>query len=100
MDRLAELCLVEELTEGSEPAVESFFKTFFKSLYAYAFTMLRDDIMAEEAVQQVFYKIWEKKERLSVDTSVKAFLYRSVYNECMNYLKHQKHRSAHEDCAG
>jgi len=94
---LAELRLVEQVAKGSEPAFERFFKTWFKSLYAYAFTMLQDEIMAEEMVQQVFYKIWEKKEQFAVHTSVKAFLYKAVYNECLNYLKHQKHKANHKD---
>jgi len=94
---LGELHLIEQVTEGNEMAFERFFKTYFKSLYAYAFTMLHDEIMSEEIVQQVFYKIWEKKEQFSVHTSVKAFLYKAVYNECMNYIKHQKHKADHQN---
>jgi RNA polymerase sigma-70 factor (ECF subfamily) len=94
---LTELHLVNLVTEGSEMAFERFFKTYFKSLHAYAFVMLQDEIMAEEIVQQVFYKIWEKKEQFRVHTSVKAFLYKAVYNECLNYLKHQKHKTAHQN---
>ena len=94
---LAELRLVEQVAEGSELAFERFFKTYFKSLYAYAFTILQDEIMAEEIVQQVFYKIWEKKEQFRIRTSVKAFLYKAVYNECLNYLKHQQHKASHQN---
>jgi RNA polymerase sigma-70 factor (ECF subfamily) len=53
---------------------------------------LQDEVMAEEMVQQVFYTIWDKKEQFRVHTSVRAFLYRWVHNECLNYLKHEKHR--------
>jgi RNA polymerase sigma-70 factor (ECF subfamily) len=94
---LSELHLVSLVTEGSEMAFERFFKTYFKALHAYAFVMLQDELMAEDIVQQVFYKIWEKKEQFRVHTSVKAFLYKSVYNECLNYLKHQKHRVDHQN---
>jgi len=78
-------------------AFERFFKTYFKSLHAYAFVTLQDEIMAEEIVQQVFYKIWEKKEQFKVHTSVRAFLYKAVHNECLNYLKHQKHKAIHQN---
>ena len=60
---LHELHLINLVTGGSEMAFERFFKTYFKSLHAYAFVTLQDEIMAEEIVQQVFYKIWEKKEQ-------------------------------------
>ena len=46
--------------------------------------------MAEEIVQNVFFKLWEKKDRLTINESIKAYLYRSVYNESLNYLKHRK----------
>jgi RNA polymerase sigma-70 factor (ECF subfamily) len=53
--------------------------------------------LAEEMVQQVFYRIWEKKEQFGVHTSAKAFLYRAVHNECLNYLKQEKHRIGHRN---
>ena len=40
---------------------EALFKANFKRLFAYAITILREDSHAEEIVQNVFYKIWEKK---------------------------------------
>jgi RNA polymerase sigma-70 factor (ECF subfamily) len=94
---LSELQLVTQVAEGSETAFEELFKTWFKSLHAYARVMLEDEMLAEEAVQQVFFRIWERKERFRVHTSVKAFLYRAVYNECMNYLKRQKYKTRHAD---
>lgn len=69
---------------------ERLFKTYFKKLHSYAQTILRDSEMAEEIVQNVFYKLWEKKDRLTINESIKAYLYRSVYNESLNYLKHRK----------
>ncbi len=69
---------------------EELFKAHFKALYAYAYTFLKDELAAEEIVQSLFMRLWEKKEDLIVHTSIKAFLYRSVYNDSLNYLKHQK----------
>jgi len=69
---------------------EELFKTHFNALNAYAFTILKDAHQAEEIVQQVFCKIWEKREDLSIHTSLKAYLYRSVYHDSLNFLKHKK----------
>ena len=84
---------------GNEAAFERFFKTYYQSLLHYAYVMLRDEVIAEEMVQQVFYKLWEKREKLEIRTSRKAFLYKAVHNECLNYLKHEKHKRAHEKYA-
>ncbi|CAA9518823.1 MAG: hypothetical protein AVDCRST_MAG96-2824, partial [uncultured Segetibacter sp.] len=32
-------------------------------------------------VQNVFFKLWEKKEQLDIQTSLKAYLYKAVYHD-------------------
>lgn len=75
---------------------EEMFKTHFKALHSYAYTIIREESHAEEIVQHVFYKLWEKKEALFINQSLKAYLYQSVYNESLNYLKHLKVKKAHQ----
>jgi RNA polymerase sigma-70 factor (ECF subfamily) len=89
----------ELLTAGNEQVFEQVFKTHFKGLHAYASTILKDIWEAEEMVQQVFYKLWEKKEQIGIHTSLKAYLYRCVHNECMNHIKHQKVKAVHQQYA-
>jgi RNA polymerase sigma-19 factor, ECF subfamily len=83
------------LAKKDEPAFEEVFKTHFKSLHAYACTIVKDEAEAEEIVQQVFFKLWERSENLSITGSVAAYLYRAVHNESLNYLKHLKVRSGY-----
>lgn len=74
----------------TEAAFEDLYKSSFRELKIYAYTLLNDEVMAEEVVQQVFYKVWEKREQLTFDTSAKAYLYKSVYHHCLNLKKHHK----------
>lgn len=83
-------------TTDSSVLFERVFKEHFKSLHAYAGSILRDSDEAEEVVQNVFYKLWEKKEKIDEIQSVQAYLYRSVYNECMNFVKHEKVKQNYE----
>ncbi len=83
-------------SEYSVYVFEDAFKMHFKGLHAYAYTIVKDDMMAEEMVQNVFYKLWKNKETIAIDQSVAAYLYRSVYHESLNYLKHLKVRSAYQ----
>ena len=78
---------------------ELVFKKHFKSLHSYACTILRDEIMAEEMVQNVFCRLWEKAGQIQIRESVSGYLYRSVYHECLNYLKHLKVREAYQSYA-
>jgi len=79
----------------SETAFETVYKSCFKGLHSYAHSILEDYEQAEEMVQQVFLKLWERRERIEINTSVEAYLYRSVYNESLNFLKHEKVKQAH-----
>ena len=85
------------LLEYDETSFEKLFKAHFKALHAYAITMLKDEDVAEEIVQSMFLRLWEKRERLTFQTSVKAYLYRCVDNDSLNYLKHLKVKASYED---
>ena len=92
---LDDTVMIQLLGERNELAFEKIFKIHFKNLHAYACTIVKDEIIAEEMVQNVFYKIWEKIEDLNISGSIGAYLYRAVYNESLNYLKHMKVRSSY-----
>ncbi len=85
--------------EQTVSVFENAFKTHFKGLHSYAYTIVKDDVMAEEMVQNVFYKLWKNKETIQINQSVASYLYRSVYNESLNYIKHLKVKSAYQSYA-
>ena len=87
--------IIRSLAPKSEAAFEHLFKMHFRGLHAYAITILKDEAMAEEIVQNVFFKVWEKRQLLEIETSPKAYLYKAVYHDCLNYIKHKKVKSAH-----
>lgn len=90
---------IEQLLGGNISTFETVYKTFFKPLYVYAYTMLQEEMQAEEIVQGLFLKIWERKEKINIESSLKAYLYKSVYNESLNYIKHVKVKVSYENHA-
>jgi len=82
--------LARQLVQKDEAAFEQVFKAHFKNLHAYACTIVKDSPAAEGIVQNVFFKLWDRGENLNISSSVTAYLYRAVYNESCNYIKHQK----------
>ena len=83
------------IKEGNQIAFEMIFKTYYKPLCHYAHSFLNDKNEAEEVVQTTFIKIWEKKNELSVQSSLKAYLYSMVRNGCLNVIKHEKVKQLH-----
>lgn len=74
----------------NEYTFEGLFKEYYGALQAYAQTILIDEDIAEEVVQNMFLRVWENRRKIKVETSVKAFLYRCVHNDALNHIKHER----------
>jgi len=81
---------LEDIKYGDVGAFEEAFHSYYSPLCAHAFGILKDPDDAEEMVQNVFVKFWNKKDHVTIATSFKSYLYQSVKNECLNYIKHRK----------
>lgn len=69
---------------------EQLFRTLFPSLMHFARKYVSDSDTATEITHDVFFNLWEKREKIDTSTSLKSYLYTSVYNRCMNYIRDQK----------
>jgi RNA polymerase sigma-70 factor (ECF subfamily) len=82
--------LALQLARGNEKAFEIIFKRYYQALCLFSRQFLEDDEQAEEAVQDIFVKIWEKRFSLSIETSLEHYLFRAVRNHCFNQLQRRK----------
>jgi len=80
---------------SNRSAFEEIFRLYYKELCSYACFYLKDMDAAEEVVQDIFVSLWEGREKLNISPSVKAYLYRSVRNRCLNIFKHEEVREKH-----
>jgi len=88
--------IVSLIRDGDEGAFEKAFKAYAKPLHAYGYTLLNNSHVVEEMVQDLFLKIWEQRSSIQIHTSLKAYLYRSMHNDCMNHIRHLKVRKSYE----
>jgi RNA polymerase sigma-70 factor (ECF subfamily) len=86
---------LHNIKSGDEQAFEQLFRAQYPVLCGYARKYINDLDQAEEIVQEMFFNFWQKKEKLEINISVEAYLFRSVRNSCLNYLKHLKIREEH-----
>jgi len=82
------ISLYQNLTPDEK--VELLFRKYYAGLCKSLYRMLRDATFAEDIVQEVFMKVWEKRETLQMDEAIQSYLYRSCYNTALNFLKTQK----------
>ena len=79
--------LVQELIAGNEKAFHSLFETHQNDVFTYSRSFLKSDVYADEIVQEVFMKVWLKRETLNSSLSFKAYLMTITKNMTLNFLK-------------
>jgi len=87
MDFKDNISLIISLKEGNKKAFSYLIDTFHHELCVYANSLINNNIQAEDVVQNVFIRLWEKRANLNVNSSLKSFLYKSVYNEFIDQYR-------------
>ena len=87
--------IIRSLKDRDEQVFGRLFKTYFKQLRNYAFSFVQEQALAEDIVQTVFFRLWDRIEGLNFSDSVAAYLYRAVYNESLNAIKSSKVRRSY-----
>ncbi len=93
MNPFEEKTLFETIQQGDEKAFEQLFKSHYAHLCLFATKNIEDEIAAEQIVQDFFVKFWEKRNQLNIESSLKNYLFRSIKNLCLNFIKHNKIRT-------
>jgi RNA polymerase sigma-70 factor (ECF subfamily) len=83
----------------NKTAFEKLFLQFHERLVLYAMKFVDHREQANDLVQEVFLKLWEKKDSLSINISIQSYLFRSVYNNCVNFLEHKRTRQDYQKSA-
>lgn len=79
--------LVSELNRGSEKAYDKLFHMFFGRLCAFAMKFVKDQESAEEVVEDAMVVLWEKRDKFENLAALKSYLYTTVRNGSLDYLK-------------
>jgi len=74
---------------GDKEAFNHIFNMFYKRVCFFAAGIVNED-GAEDIVQDAFVKLWERRRGFDSLNAVKAFLYLTTKNSCINTYKHQK----------
>lgn len=85
------------LAKGDERAYEFLFKQFYRPLSLFANRYVDDIDQAKDIVQEVFFQLFEKRETITIHTSLKSFLYQMVRNRALNHIKMNKIHSDHHE---
>ncbi|MFK7982758.1 MAG: RNA polymerase sigma-70 factor [Saprospiraceae bacterium] len=74
------------LQQGDKKAFQVIFKLYWKYCYAIAFQKLNSKILAEEATQNIFISLWERRETAAIQ-NLQAYLTTSVKYQAINFIE-------------
>lgn len=84
--------IVDMLREGQEEGYRYLFQRHYAPLCAIAYEYVRDDFVVETIVTDVFFHVWQIRQRLIVHTSLRNYLAVGVRRHCLDWLREQQRR--------
>jgi RNA polymerase sigma-70 factor, ECF subfamily len=98
MDKLpSDKFILDSLRKGDVKIFRLLFDVYYIKLVRYAIALLNNPEIAEEIVQEIFERLWIRREEINIDLSINAYLYASVRYRCINHLKSKIHSFIFED---
>lgn len=85
---MSELYSIAAFKNGDKHAFNQIFNLYYKRLCFFASGIINEE-NTEDVVQESFIKLWERRDKFEDLRSVKAFLYLTTKNTCINHYHHQ-----------
>jgi RNA polymerase sigma-70 factor (ECF subfamily) len=76
--------------EWDEETFEKLYDEYYSSLCLFANKYLQDLDLSRSLVQELFVDLWLKREKITVQSSIKAYLFKAVRNKSIDYLRESK----------
>lgn len=89
--------LKRRLQSGDKEALSQIYFLYWESFYDTAVFLLKDTCQAEDVVHDVFLAVWNARKRITIQTSLKAYLSQSIRYECYRVLKERRRYVVYED---
>jgi len=93
--------LVRSFLNGQKEALGELMRLLYNDLYAYGLSLTKDPTLTKDAIQNVFFDLWRKRENLPPIKKVKAYLLTCLRREIQKILvKEQQKRNTTEERSG
>lgn len=81
---------IRRIQSGDKEAFAELYRAYFFNLCDFAYRYIKMPSVCEELVQDLFLNIWMKREQWQPGGTIRSYLYKSIKNRALDYLKHRK----------
>lgn len=82
--------LLQQLQAGSEEAFTTLYQHYSPQLYINILAIVKDPLTAEEIVQELFTKIWQKRKNNGLKENFAGYMYRTAQNLVHDFFRKLK----------
>jgi len=82
--------IISDLRNGNKSVFEELYRNNYTPLLYFCIRYVENIDEAEEIVQGVFVKLWEKHSEIKITSSLSSYLHRAVQNSALNHLNRRK----------
>lgn len=79
--------ILKGIQSGDQKSFGYLIQLYFNQITLYAQSIVQDNELAKEIVQDVFLKIWDMRSTLEIKSSLKAYIYQITHHLCIDYLR-------------
>lgn len=90
MHDLNNTILSKKIREGCEEAFREIYDRYHIQMYYIAKKYVKDPGLSEDAVQDIFVKLWMKRRKIDETKSIKGFLFTMLRNHVLNMIRDKK----------
>ncbi|KWX87221.1 RNA polymerase subunit sigma [Paenibacillus riograndensis] len=84
---------INQVRAGDREAFATIIRAFERQIYTYCYYILKSREEAEDAVQDIFVKVYRELERYRKVESFSAWLYKVACHHCLDQIRKRKRRS-------
>lgn len=90
MQKLEDHEILSLVHTDKEKAINALFKQYYNYMCHAVYKIIADSVTVEDVVQEVYYELWRKIDKIQIQTSLKAYLRRAAINKALNHIRDQK----------
>jgi RNA polymerase sigma-70 factor (family 1) len=95
----SDVILLSECREGNTKAFDVLFDRYSGKLYHYAFRYIRNEALAEEAMMDLMFWLWDKRQQLPADIQLAPYLFRAMKHAVIKILTRRQEQTVSLDFA-
>ncbi|SOD17705.1 RNA polymerase sigma factor [Pedobacter xixiisoli] len=88
-----EQSILLQLKEGSQLAFENLYHRYSKRLYWKLQKLVHDEDQADEILQDLFLKVWERRDQINIEQPFEAYLHRIAQRMAVDYFRKLERQS-------